>query len=111
MITRETIKNKEYKEYDRVSRYSVFPFYYVVEDNKYVYGITSHLKHDNVKYITHKVVRGDTLDSIALYYYNNPTYFWIVADFNHINDPYKELKIGQLLKIPTFSDVEFDLGR
>ena len=82
MITRETIKNKEYKEYDRVSRYSVFPFYYVVEDNKYVYGITSHLKHDNVKYITHKVVRGDTLDSIALYYYNNPTYFWIVADFN-----------------------------
>ena len=111
MNTRQTIRNKEYKEYQRVSRYSVFPFYYVVEDNKYNYGITSHLLHDNVKYVTHKVVRGDTLDNLALHYYNNPTYFWIIADFNHINDPYKELPIGKVLQIPTFSDIKFDLGK
>ena len=34
-----------------------------------------------------------------------------LADFNKINDPYKELTLGQTLKIPTFSDVEFNLGR
>lgn len=111
MITREHITGKEYKEYDRVSRYSSFPFFYVIEDNKYNYGITSHLKHDNVKYIAHKVKDGDTLDNLSLYYYNNPTYFWIIADFNKINDPYESLQIGQVLKIPTFSDVEFDLGK
>lgn len=111
MIIREHLKNKEYKEYNRVSRYSVFPFYYVVEDNKYNYGITSHLRTDNVKFVPHKVKRGDTLDTLALYYYNNPTYFWIIADFNKINDPYKQLNIDSILNIPTFSDVEYDLGR
>lgn len=106
---RNTILHKQYKEYNRVSRYSVFPYYYIKEDNKYAYGITSHLKHDKVSYKGHKVVLGDTLDTLALYYYNNPTYFWIIADFNNIRDPYEELEVGKILKIPTFSKVEFDL--
>lgn len=103
------IVNKAYKDYDRVSRYSVFPYYYNRLDDKYMYGITSHLKKDVHKYVTHIVKDKDTLDSIALYYYNNPTYFWIVADFNNIQDPYSELKEGTLLKIPTFSNIEFDI--
>lgn len=111
MNTREHLRGKEYKEYERVSRYSSFPFYFVVEDNKYNYGITSHLKTEGVKYVAHKVVRGDTLDTLALYYYNNPTYFWIIADFNKIRDPYEPLELGRVLHIPTFSDVEFKLGR
>lgn len=111
MISREHISGKQYKDYDTVSRYSSFPYFYVIEDNKYNYGITSHLKTENTKYVPHKVKYGDTLDSLALYYYNNPTYFWIIADFNRIRDPYKDLTIGQVLKIPTFSDIQFDLGR
>ena len=105
----EILSNKQYKSYDRVSRYQVFPFYYNTTDNKYVYGITSHLITDDTKFVSHKVKRFDTLDSLALYYYNNPTYFWVIADFNRIRDPYKELEEGTILKIPTFSNIAFDV--
>ena len=103
------ISKKSYKSYDRVSRYGVFPYYYNKLDDKYMYGLTSHLKKDNINFVTHKVKSGDTLDNIALYYYNNPTYFWIVADFNNIQDPYIPLIEGTVLRIPTFSNIQFDI--
>lgn len=103
----DILNDKQYKQYERVSRYSVFPFYYNTMDNKYIYGITAHLDTEDSKCVSHKVKDGDTLDSLALYYYNNPTYYWIIADFNRIQDPYEELEIGTILKIPTFSNIAF----
>lgn len=103
------IYNKQYKDYDRVSRYQVFPFYYNSKDDKYFYGITSHLLTENITFVTHKVKRNDTLDTLALYYYNNPTYYWVIADFNKIRDPFAELKEGSVLRIPTFSNIAFDI--
>lgn len=105
----QVLIDKKYKSYDKISRYQVFPTYYHTIDKKYVYGITSHLITNNTNFVGHKVKRGDTLDSLALYYYNNPTYFWIIADFNRIRDPYEDLEIGRLLKIPTFSNIAFDV--
>lgn len=102
------IENKAYKDYNRISRYSVFPYYYNRLDDKYMYGLTSHLKTE-VNYVNHHVKQEDTLDTLALYYYNNPTYFWVIADFNRIQDPYEKLEIGRVLKIPTFSNIEFDI--
>lgn len=104
----QVLINKQYKAYDRVSRYSVFPTYLNRLDEKYIYGITAHIRND-IKHIAHKVVRGDTLDSLALYYYNNPTYYWVIADFNRISDPYADLVIGSTIKIPTFSSIEYDI--
>lgn len=106
---RDNLTDKQYKNYIRISRYSAFPYYFNDTDNKYIYGITAHLKKENISYVGHKVVLGDTLDSLALYYYNNPTFFWVIADFNNIRDPYKELEIDSILKIPTFSKIEFDI--
>ena len=106
---RNIVTDKEYKNYDRISRYSSFPFYYNKTDNKYFYGITSHLKTENVKYVGHKVKQGDTLDTLSLYYFNSPLYYWAIADFNKINDPYQPLKVGSILKIPTFSNIEYKL--
>ena len=103
------ITNKTFKNYDRISRYSVFPYYYNRLDNKYMYGLTTHLKTDNVSYVNHYVKQGDTFDSIALYYYNNPTYYWVIMDFNKLQDPFKEPEVGTVLKIPTFSSIEFDI--
>ena len=100
---------KGYKDYDRVSRYSVFPYYYNRLDDKYLYGLTSQLKKENIPYVAHIVSEGDTLDTLALYYYNNPTYFWVIADFNNIQDPYRDLDIGSKLKIPSFSSIKFDV--
>ena len=33
----------------------------------------------------------DTLDSLALKYYGRPDLFWVIADFNRIQDPYINL--------------------
>lgn len=101
--------NKRYKDYDRVSRYATFPIYYNVVDDKYLYGLTSHINKESASYVNHKVKNRETLDNIALYYYNNPTYYWIIADFNDIQDPYIELEVGSNLKIPTFSTIKFNV--
>ena len=104
----DKVKNKSYKQYDKLSRYSAFPYYYHIADNKYIYGKTAYLK-DTTVYSLYTVKRNDTLDSIALYYYNNPTLFWIICSFNHIRDPFIELTEGQQLKIPSISNIEFDI--
>lgn len=101
-----TLINKSYKMYTGISRYNNFPYYYNTLDNKYIYGTTSNLR-DDTPYSIHTVVQNDTLDSLALKYYNNPTYYWIIADFNRISDPYESLKIGTALKIPSFSAIEY----
>lgn len=100
--------NKTYKKYNRLSRYSPFPIYFNSEDGKYVCGTTSHL-NNNTSYILHTVDRGDTLDYLSLHYYNNPTYFWIIADFNRIQNPLEPLTVGDSIKIPAFANIEFDI--
>ena len=102
----DKLKDKQYKDYYYLSRYTSFPFYYNEEDRKYVYGVTSQL-NQNASYVLHKVKAHETLDTLALDYYNNPTLFWIIADFNKIQDPYIELEIDSQLKIPTLNEVNF----
>ena len=99
--------NKKYKKYDYLSRYASFPIYYHIDDLKYVMGTTSQL-NDNIPYVLRKVKQHETLDSIALDVYNNPTFFWVLADFNKIQNPYKKLKVGSTLKIPSLSDISFE---
>lgn len=103
----DKIIDKSYKTYNYFSRYTSFPYYYNVEDKKYVYGTTSQMNPDII-FTLHKVKRNDTLDSLALNYYNNPTFFWAIASFNNIIDPYAELEEGIELKIPTLSDISFE---
>lgn len=103
----DVLKDKQYRNYSYLSRYSSFPFYYNTEDKKYIYGTTSQLNQD-ITYILYKVKANDTLDSIALDYYNNPTFFWIIADFNQIQDPFIQLIEGTEIKIPTLSEISFE---
>lgn len=101
------LKNKAYKSYDKLSRYAGVPYYYHTRDDKFVSGITSYLDNTTI-YTSYTVRRGDTLDNLALKYYNNPTYFWIIASFNHIRNPYKPLEVGSVIKIPSLSNIKFD---
>ena len=103
----EVLKNKSYTDSDQLSRYTPFPYYYHTKDNKYVRGITSYLK-DTTVYSLYEVQRGDTFDSIALEYYNNPTLYWIICSFNHIQDPFKKPIEGTYIKIPTISTISYD---
>lgn len=102
------LTKKNYKEYSKVSRYSQIPYYYHTVDDKYIMGKSAHLKTNTV-YTTYTVRKNDTFDSLALEFYNNPTLFWIICSFNNIQDPFSKLKEGQLIKIPSISNIEFDI--
>lgn len=102
----DILTQKSYKDYTRLSRYATFPYYFNVNDNKYIYGTTANL-NDTTPYTAHTVQRGDTLDTLALEYYNNPTYYWIIADFNRIQDPYEKLSEGAIVKIPSLTAISF----
>jgi hypothetical protein len=102
----DVLKNKSYKQYETMSRYSPFPYYYHSLDDRFTYGMDAYLK-DDTPYQTYYVQRGDTLDSIALKFYNSPTKYWIICSFNRIRNPYITLVEGQAIKVPSISSIEF----
>ena len=104
----EALSNKAYRTYDYISRYAAFPYFYNKNDDRYVYGTTAQLR-DSTSYSLHTVQRNETYDSIALYYYNNPTLYWVICDFNRIQDPFNEPEVGSKLKIPSISSIVFDI--
>lgn len=98
--------DKAYKSYKRLSRYQDFPYFYHTVDNKYIYGTTNNLD-DTTTYVEYTVKPGDTLDFIALQNYNDPTKYWIIADFNRMQDPLLKLEVGMQLKIPSIGSIKF----
>lgn len=103
----DVIKNKSYKNYDYFSRYTSFPYYYHTLDKKYIYGTSTQI-NKNSTYTLYKVEKNDTLDNIALKMYNNPTFYWAIASFNDVINPFEKLIEGTFLKIPTLSDISFE---
>lgn len=103
----DVLKDKNYKQYENISRYASFPYYYHTEDNKYIYGITSQIDK-NISFVSHKVEQKDTLDNLSLTYYGRPDYYWMIADFNNIQDPYERLYGNyDSLKVPTFTSIQY----
>lgn len=103
ILTDRTIKN-----YSHISRYSVFPYYYHILDEKYIYGITGQLKQDT-SYALIDVNMNTTLENLAARYYGRPDYYWIIADFNHIQDPFIQLYPRfKKIKIPSIAGIEFE---
>ena len=41
------------------------------------------------------------LDLIASVFYNEPRYWWVIAQYNNILDPFSEITAGRILRIPT----------
>ena len=103
----DTLKNKIYAKFDYLSRYTDIPYYYDTLQNKETYGIGTNLKTTS-EFVTHKVKSNDTLHSLALKYYNNPTFWWVIAYFNNIQDAFKPLRNKyETLKIPSIASIEF----
>lgn len=102
----EVLSDKSFRSYDYVSRYQNFPYFYHSLDNRYISGTTAQIV-DGIGYSLHVVKKNDTLDSIALDYYNSPTLFWVICDFNKIQDPFMKLKEGMHIKVPVLSSVIF----
>lgn len=101
------LKDAQYKDYSYLSRYESFPYYFHTTDRKYIYGTTSHLNSD-ITYSLYTVQPGDTWDSISLAMYNNPTFFWILCDFNKVQDPYISPEVGSSVMVPVINNLSFE---
>lgn len=104
----EKLVNKRVNTFDYISRYSGVAFYLDTKKERDVMGIGQQIKFDT-PYSLHTIKRDDTLDSLALTYYNNPTYWWAIAYFNKISDPFIELATNfKTIKIPSISSIIFE---
>lgn len=104
----DVLTEKTFQQYDYTCRYTGVPYYYNKEDGKYVYGISANMVK-GLPWVAHKVKQEDTLDSLALNYYNNPTLWWVISFFNDIQDPFQQLSEKfDIVKIPTLTSIEFD---
>ena len=101
------LKDKSYKTFDYVSRYTNVPYYYNTLDNKDVSGITKWLSSD-IEYIVHNVNIDDSLDKLSYYYYGRPDLYWVIADFNRIVDCFTDLSRYKTLRIPDITGLRFD---
>jgi hypothetical protein len=103
----DTLRNKNYESYDYLSRYTNVPYYFDTLKQREIYGIGQNMLKDS-PYVSHKVASDDTLHSLSLQYYNNPTYWWVIAYFNDIQDAFISLKDSYtILKIPNISGIVF----
>jgi nucleoid-associated protein YgaU len=103
----DTLKNKKYSSFDYLSRYTAKPYYHDSLCGKEIFGIGTNLKK-TTEYVSHKVMSNDTLNSLALKYYNNPTFWWVIAYFNDIQDAFQPLRNKfSIIKIPSISSIEF----
>ena len=103
----EKLTNKKYTSYDYISRYTGVPYYYDSQHNREISGIGEQMIKD-IPFVSHAVKPEDNLDALALTYYNNPTYWWVIAYFNKISDPFIQLSTKyKTLKIPNISSIEF----
>ena len=103
----DELTNKRYNSFDYVSRYTGVPYFYNTKDKQDIFGIGQNLTKDT-PWVAHKVKSEDTLDSLALKYYNNPTYWWIIAYFNDIQDSLLPLiPRFDIIKIPNISSIIF----
>jgi hypothetical protein len=108
----DTLKNKRYLDYGYIARGSGVPYYYDTLRDKTIMGIGKDIRKDT-PYFTYEVKARDTLDSIALKHYNNPTYWWIIAMFNNIQDAFIDnLKEKYpILQIPNIASIIFEIEK
>lgn len=103
----DTLKNKNFASFDYISRYASVPYFFDTLKGREIYGIGTNMK-TNAEFVTHKIKSNDTLESLALKYYNNPTFWWVIAYFNDIPDVFIALRDHYAtLKIPNISSIEF----
>lgn len=106
----QILVNKAFKNYNYISRYETIPYYFHTLDQKYVYGTAYQMKKD-INFLQHTVETNETFDSISLTYYNTPLYYWVIMDYNNIQDPFIDLKKGDVLLIPTLSAIAFEVTK
>ena len=101
------LTNKKYAQFDYISRYTGIPYYFNTVDEREVYGLSKNAIKD-APYVLYQTQQGDTLDNLALINYNNPSYWWVLAYYNDIQDAFVDIhSTYPTLKIPTISAISY----
>jgi len=107
----DTLNKTGGKNYGYLSRYSGVNIYYDTLRDREVYGIIKDLRKD-IPHVTHWLKQNETLDTLALKYYNNPTYWWIIAMYNDIPDALAPLMPRySTVQIPNLAGLSFSKER
>lgn len=107
----DDLTNKRTASFDYISRYASTPYYFNTRTQRDIMGLSHNLIRTTA-YVSHVVKQEDTLASLALKYYNNPSYWWVIANFNRITDPFIKLsKFYKTLSIPSISSISFGVLR
>lgn len=96
-----TVKNNQNSLFNRYSRY-VCGGESETANGKIEWWERAQFSRD-VSDITYTVENFYTgrLDLIASVFYNEPRYWWVIAQYNNILDPFSEITPGRVLLIPT----------
>ena len=97
---------KNYKQYNYISRYESFPYYYDEINNRYYYGLVANLSK-NTPYAAYTVQNGDSYDSIAYDMYGSALFYWVICNFNNVMDCFENPEPGTILKLPSLNSIIF----
>ena len=109
----DVLKDKKTQQFNYTCRMTPRSYYYHTVDDKYIYGVGYNMskklpydvyvtKQSDLDYPLYKL-----LDSLANYYYGDPTLYWVIADFNDILDVFKNLESIASVKIPKLSAIKW----
>lgn len=89
----------------KCSRYTKVRTYYPHSGNRKIFDIRERTKYTlrNARYHTWKKL--DTLDFISWTNYGNSEFWWAILDANPQYQTELDIKIGDVIAIPTFSEV------
>lgn len=99
----EYFKNSNYS----IDEYNLANLFNVVDiDKKSYYNITKTIKFINVDqisssaYMIYQVLDNDTWTNLSFKFYNTYKLWWLICKFNNIQNPFLDLQVGTLIKIP-----------
>ena len=83
-----------------MDRYKEYSSIETIDGIKFVHGLV----HNEINYsgdiTVHEIQTGETLDSISYTYYNSPEFWWVIAWYNNIINPFCGFKSDRTLDIP-----------
>lgn len=90
------------------SIYNLSNIFSVVKKGKNSYfNLAKTINFDNVDqmpdnyYTLYKIQEGDTWTNISYKVYGNIKPWWIICKFNNIKNPFTDLIVGKIIKLPT----------
>ena len=94
--------NKNISKYDMCNILSV-----VEKGEKSYFNLCKNINFKNLNYLSselftiYEILENDTWPGISYKVYNTIDLWWLICKFNNVKNPFKELTVGKILRIPS----------